>query len=213
MTKGDVHALNRIEKTDRRTDRAARRLVDALAKTNRNKRRADSVAVTRPAWSALSFALGTHIMPTIDIKIARRRLHRTKVGNRRVFLVGEVFEGLETVVSLLVVPKHACASAQALADAVCKEQNAQFRASASRVLLFCSDASSKEITTGSSSSTHVFLRKVTFSGSQSVFYASAEDSREDSASPRALHLDENTYGRIQKSVARMIGAQITPEVA
>lgn len=206
---GDVNVLKRIDKADRRADKATKRLVAALAKTSRNKKKRMPIAVMQPTWPALSFAQNTHIIPHSDMRTASRRLHRKKASKHRVFSVGEVLEGFETVVRLLVVPKQDCATAQMLSDVVCKEDGTSFQISTNRVLLFCTQSSSENIKTGGAESTHVFLRKVTLRGEHSVFYASAEDPMGGGSPPMVFHLDKDVYGRIQRSVAGMVGAQMS----
>ena len=202
--------MKRIDKADCRADKATKRLMRALAKTNRNKRKKSvPVAVALPTWPALSFANDTHIIPHADLQAVSRRLKRKKDGKRRIFSTGEVLEGFETVTRLLVVPKQPCATVQMLAAVAAKDDAATFKLSPSRVLLFHTRDKDKHILTGQSSSTHVFLRKVVLHGEHTVFYASAEDPRGDCAPPRAMSLDKESYSRIQRSVAGMVGAQIS----
>tara|TARA_B110001450_G_scaffold161085_1_gene150168 strand:- start:1611 stop:2237 length:627 start_codon:yes stop_codon:yes gene_type:complete len=208
MPTGDIHILKKIEKADRRANKAAKRVAAALAKTSRNKRKSTPIAVMQPTWPALSFADEAHIITNPNMKAVSRRLRRKKVGKHRVFSVGEVLEGLETVACLLVVPRQVCATIQELADSACKEEGAEFAVSESRVLLFHTRSSSEKVTTGGIESTHIFLRKVTLRGAHPVFYACAENLQGECSPPRALHLDKEAYGRIQRSVAGMVGVHI-----
>ena len=210
MAKGDVHVLKRIDKADRRADKATKRLMRALAKTNRNNRKkVVPVAVTLPTWPALSFTDDTHMIPHADLKAVSRRLKRKKDGKRRIFSTGEVLEGFERVIRLIVVPRHPCANVQTLAAVAAKDDGAAFKISPNRVLLFYTQNEDNRILTGQSSSTHVFLRKVVLRDEHVVFFASAEDTIGDCAPPRVMQLDKESYGRIQRSVAGMVGAQIS----
>lgn len=210
MAKGDVHVLKRIDKADRRADKATKRLMLALAKTSRNNRKkVVPVAVTLPTWPALSFTDDTHIIPHADLNAVSRRLKRKKDGKRRIFSTGEVLEGFETVTRLIVVPKQPCATVQTLAAVAAKDDGATFKISPNRVLLFYTRNEDNRIITGQSRSTHVFLRKVVLRGEHVVFYASAEDPSGDCAPPRVMNLDSESYGRIQRSVAGMVGAQMS----
>lgn len=208
MPKGDVHVLKRIDKADRRADKATKRLMNALARTKRNKRKAAPTAVTRPTWPVLSFAEDTHIIPHPNLQAVSRRLKRKKVDKRRIFSMGEILEGFETVVRLLVVPKLPCATTQTLAAVAAKDEAVTYAISPERVLLFYTRSKEDSILTGPSSSTHVFLRKVILGGDHAVFYASAEEMRGSMQPPRAFNLDKEVYGRIQRSVAAMVGAQM-----
>ena len=125
------------------------------------------------------------------------------------FSTGEVLEGFETVTRLIVVPKQPCATVQTLAAVAAKDDGASFKISPNRVLLFYTRNQDSRILTVQSSSTHVFLRKVVLRGEHAVFYASAENPCGDCAPPRVMHLDKESYGRIQRSVAGMVGAQMS----
>jgi len=208
MPRGDVGVLKRIERAGRRADKASKRLITALAKTGRNKRMKPPILVTAPIWPALSFSMNNSVICSTDIKTASRRLHRAKDGKRRVFSVCEVLEGLDETLCLLAMPRRRCATPQALADAVCKTEGASFRMSSSRVLVFCT-GDATEICTGESSSTHVFLRKMTTGDGGCLLYASAETPIGDSSPPRVLGLSLGAFLRVQKSAAAAIGARLS----
>lgn len=203
MTRGDVHALHRIEKHTRQQDRSGRKLSATLAKTSRNKRRV-SLEVHAPPSAELSFAKRARLPPTQALARARRRLTRKAEGERRPFAVGELASGFERVDALVLVPMQPAATLERLAEVVTKEPGARARFSASRVMLL---TAGEEVETGASSGDAIYARIASIEGGPTLFLCAAEPPG-PSAPPRALGLDRSAYLRLQREVASLIGARL-----
>ena len=208
MTRGDVRALDRLANSDRRADRATRRLGAALSKSRRNKRRTYAT-VHGPRHHALSFSTNSHIMVRGCLQTARRRLLRKREGERRAFAVGDVVRGFEEVVALVVLPKRAGATPECLAALVTATATATAHLSERRVLLFSASVDAPPIVTGPTEGRSVFVRKAVVPNGGTFYHLSAEPEG-PSVLPYGLQMDKCTYLRVQGVAAELLGAHLVP---
>lgn len=154
-------------------------------------------------------------MAHLNLKAARRRLlrKRREEGTRRLFAVGDVVQGLESVVALVVVPRGALSTPDRMAEIATAIDGATAALSGARVKLFSARDDASPITIGAASGHHVFVRKATLPDGHALFYVTVEPEAAG-AQPYALLMNKRVYERVQKVAAELIGAKLVlPETA
>lgn len=142
-----------------------------------------------------------------NTETARRRLLGVRLDGHRAFGVGDLVEGLEDVVALVVAPVVDGADLDGAARAANGEHARKpcYRASEAQVLLL-------ELPGAGTLCGAVCVRKVHLASGLTFFYASAVEGERARASPAwALGLDERLYRRLQAEVARVLGYALRRE--
>ena len=202
MTRGDVHALSRMAKSDHRAAKVAKKLISKLAKTKRNQK--EYTTVYSPKLANENFAGSGGLAPQYNLRAPLRRLLRKRIDRKRVFGVAEIVQGFETVVGLVLAPMHTDASPQLLAEIVTKTAAPKVRVSQGRVELF---ASRNDTGGAVEQGSHTFLRTVTVDDSLVLYYAATEDVVQ-TPPHKQLYIHKDTYERVQKIAAGIVGAKL-----
>ena len=100
--KGDVKVLQRIDRRDRRYEKAARGMKKRLMKTKRHARAETLVKAFFPHMPSNQFSKNCELTQHPKIFASKRRLLRSKVEGKREFNISEVVEDFEHPVALLV---------------------------------------------------------------------------------------------------------------
>lgn len=202
--RGDVRAIERIEKKHRSSSRVQLLIKKRLDKSRKGARNTEITAVSarRPATF---FAKQAIIVPRAETKASRRRIRRTQTQEKKnVFLVCDVVENFEDVVALVVFCATEQASIGFLGDTCMKESGTSTHVSDARVPLFeCRDG----VEINGKTHTSFFLRKLHLQDGQQLFLVASEDAGAAHAA-WALGLDRATYEKIQKSSASMLGLSL-----
>ena len=209
MAKGDVHVLKRIDKQDRRADRATRKLMRKLARTRRNQRAANYPVLQAPNFNCMSFASATNLIFNEEMVVAKRRLIRAKDSNKkRAFYVAEVFEVDGEPLNLLVIPRTPNATPKLCGHAITKDPLSNPRVSDSIVtLLSASNASSFDV--AGTQTLKLLLQKVHIQNGLSIFYGTPQALPTQTCSdPWSLGLDAATTKELQRVAAGLLGAQL-----
>ena len=214
MPIGDVHVLNRLEKADRRADRAARRLIRKLSHTKRNKKAANYPRVTSPHFHATSFASATNLIYHESMVIAKRRLNKARDTNgNRAFYVDELACDLDQdePLGLVVMPRSETASPALVGSCITKDINAQTSVSTNSVTVLLPLGTTVLQNVGERvAGNSVALCKLHVSNGVTLFYAYVQNTSptsQPSSDPWCLGLDRKTTKCIQGIVARMLGAK------
>jgi|SaaInlV_125m_DNA_1040241.scaffolds.fasta_scaffold05689_3 hypothetical protein len=200
IMRGDVHALKRMEKSERRVGKVIKTLVSKLAKTKRNQK--DYKTLYSPMLDDDIFTGSVDAVPHPSLKRAQRRLSRKRIEKKRAFGVGEIVHDFETVVAIVLCPMFSGASPQLLADIVNKASDTKVTVSDGRIPLF----SSADYSNGHGGLVDgTFLRIVTLQDGLSLYYISTE--RVDQLS-KQLCINRDRYEKIQKVAAALMGAKL-----
>ena len=200
IMRGDVHALKRMEKSERRVGKVIKTLVSKLAKTKRNQK--DYKTLYSPMLDDQNFAGSVDTVPHPSLKKALRRLSRKRIEKKRAFGVGEIVHGFDTVVSLVLCPMLSGASPQLLADVVSKTPDSKVAVSSCRIELFASEDYSDghgELVD------RTFLRTVTLQDGLTLYYIQTE--KVNHPTPK-LYMPKDRYETIQKVAAALMGAKL-----
>lgn len=193
-----MHALKRMERSERRVGKAIKTLVSKLAKTKRNQK--SYKTLHSPMLDDRNFAgsvdTAPDTVPHPSLKKAMRRLSRKRIEKKRAFGVGEIVQGFDTVVALVLCPMSSGASPQLLAGVVSKTSNAKVTVSACRIELFASEECPDERT---------FLRTVTLQDGLTLYYIQTESANHPA--PK-LYITRDRYETIQKVAASLMGAKL-----
>lgn len=201
MTKGDVNVLKRLDKQDKRADRAARRLIRKLEKRKRSKPHA---IVEPPEFPPGAFASEANFVTNDETAVAQRRLAKARdAEGHRAFCVDEV--GQEDASVLVVVPRSSLASPDLLCERVLKREPQSVKLSAHAVCAL-QTRDGHELSLGGRAATRVAVRKVHIENGLTVFYVIPHDSA--TAPPYTLGLDRRTYNGMQAKLARLLGAEL-----
>ena len=204
MAVGDVNVLQRIERRDRMADRAARKLVNKLAKKRRSRKLGATVTAKAPYIQATDFSQTARAVMHSNTHLVQRRASRaTGSDGKRAFFAAEVEGGGDEEGGVVVaMPRTAGGTVDRLVRAITKHERAVYTASNAETLLFHADAK-----------WFVVLRKLRLPDDEVVFYASCSDSAPSapSAPPRALGLDPNTFKKLQRAAAKLAGWKLTDE--
>lgn len=205
--KGDTQVLQRLEKQDRKAERASRLLIKKLSRKRRNKA-CQSITLHRPPH-CLSFASGANFTKHAEMAVALRRLVKARdAEGRRAFFVEELGNDSDEPVTLIVLPKSAAASADLVAQRVTKLAHSVSKLSSSKVCVL-EAANDTQASYGDKSFKAVFLQKLHIHNGITVFYATTSDTPANAASPPwSLGLDRHIYHVIQDKLARMLGAKL-----
>ena len=207
MPVGDIDVLKRINKQDKRADRAARILIKKLSSKQRNKKLPYAIA-RRPTLPLLAFASETNFAAHEDVVVAQRRLVRARDENgKRAFYVCELGSTEDGAATLLVVPKSRGASTQLLCEQILKRKPTRVKTSdcCVRILESCGP---QDLHINGAYATQIFLTKVHVENGITVFYALHCQNAADSP-PWSLGLNKATYTEIQSKVAKLLGAKLT----
>ena len=198
--RGDVHALKRMEKSERRVGRVIKTLVSKLAKTKRNQK--DYKTLYSPMLDDQHFAGSVDTVPHPGLKKAMQRLSRKRIEKKRPFGVGEIVHGFDTVVALVLCPMFSGASPQLLADVVNKTSDSKVVVSSCRIELFASE----EYSDGHGELVdRTFLRTVTLQDGLTFYYIQTE--KVNHPIPK-LYMPKDRYETIQKVAAALMGAKL-----
>ena len=190
MTKGDVNVLKRLDKQDKRADRAARRLIRKLEKRKRSKPHA---IVEPPEFPPGAFASEANFVTNDETAVAQRRLAKARdAEGHRAFC-------------LVVVPRSSLASPDLLCERVLKREPQSVKLSAHAVCAL-QTRDGHELSLGGRAATRVAVRKVHIENGLTVFYVIPHDSA--TAPPYTLGLDRRTYNGMQAKLARLLGAEL-----
>lgn len=198
--RGDVHALKRMERSERRVGKVIKTLVSKLAKTKRNQK--GYKTLYSPMLDDHNFAGSVDTVPHPSFKKAMRRLSRKRIEKKRAFSVGEIVQGFDTVVALVLCPMFSGASPQLLADVISKTPNAKVTVSACRIELFASEEYSdghEELVD------RTFLRTVTLQDGLTLYYIQTE--KVNHPTPK-LYITRDRYETIQRVAAALMGAKL-----
>ncbi len=209
MAKRDVHVLKRIDKQDRRADRATRKLMRKLARTQRNQRVANYPVLCSPSFNSMSFASATNLIFREEMVVAKKRLARARDSDgKRAFYVAEVFEVDNEPLNLLVIPRTSDATPQLCGQAATKDPESNPRVSTSTVtLLEASNAASFDV--AGAPTLKLLVQKVHIENGLSIFYGTARALPTQTCSdPWSLGLDSRTTSELQRVAARLLGAQL-----
>lgn len=200
--------MDRIEKRDRRRERASSKISKALEKKKRAPVRGTQ-SVRECSLPPMAFSPQSDIISHQNTAASMRRIYRKKVGKKHVFYVGEILQGFEEVAALIVAPAEQTASPGVLAETMSsfsRDRSIKFTVSEARVPLLES-AGPTPIETGLHRGSRVYVRKIHFEDGQFVFYLTAEDAV-DGAAPWALGIDAAIYKRLQTTACSMFGLRI-----
>lgn len=206
MVRGDVGAISRIERRDKKANKASMRLKKKLDHTKRNQACPRVVDVSVAPEISIGYASSCSPLAHGNIPEFRKKLARLKDDQKvRMFSVSDIVRNFEDVVALIVTPASEQTRIRFLCDAMPgKEGGKGYTHHGGSVLLFSAD---EPLRIGPHTGPHVVVQKLQIENDMFVFYAAATSDATFSP-PRALGLDFNTYRRIQSEVARMIGVRI-----
>jgi len=213
MAKGDVHALERLAKSDRRADRATRRLIRKLGRTKRNRKAASHPTLTSPPFHAMSFASETNLIYHEDVLTAKRRLSKARDAHgHRAFYVDELSGSLdvEEPRGLVVVPRSQLAAPERVGQCITKDEHTRSTTSADSVIVLHT-TDNTTIQCAGVTGNKVAVCKLHVSNGTTLFYARVvhgADSSSHSCSPWRVGLDKKTTASIQHVVARLMGAKL-----
>lgn len=205
MTKGDIDVLRRIEKQDKRADRASRLLIKKLSRKRRSP--PSYCMVESPKLHAMSFASATNFVAHEDTAMAQRRLVKARDDDgKRAFYVGEIGCENDEPMALLIVPKSKGASQSLACQRVLKQVPLSVKVSSQSVcVLQC--CNNNELSLGGTQTSQVLLQKLHMDNGLSVFYA-LPFTKTSTSAPWSLGLDKSTYTEIQVKLARLLGAKL-----
>jgi len=206
MAKGDVHVLERLEKEDRRKEKAARKLIKKLSR----RRAGDSHAVVKsPQFHSMSFASATTLICHDDTIEAQRRLFKARdTEDRRAFFVGEISRAFDEPTCLVLAPRTPDATPELVGRAVTKDTNSRYKASTAAVYVL-QQHGKEPLTLGGKTGDSVCVRKLHLHNGLTVFYADLVSEGSPAPSPPyALGLDRKTLKDIQSLLARLMGFQL-----
>lgn len=216
MAKGDIHVLDRLEKSDRRADRAARCLIRKLARTKRNGKGANHPVVTSPSFHAMSFASETNLIFHEDMLLAKRRLSKARDSeDHRAFYVDELCGGgldPDEPGGLVVMPRSKEADHNLVAECITKNTRTLTKTSKDSITLLRA-TDNTTIQSADVTGNRVVVCKLHMNNGMTLFYAwvpRGADSSLSHAEPWRLGLDRKTTTSMQTVVARLIGAKLEP---
>ena len=201
--RGDVGALERMKRLERRAAKTTKTLVRKLAKTKRNQ--LSYKTVYAPAMNNARFSGRAQKEQHPSLKAALRRVLRKRIDKQTVFGVGEIMTEFDTVSGLLLTPMHSDASVELLADTVTKTHKAKVTLSEGRVKLF-GTKDDNEGSTVEGNHEHTFLRTVALEDGLVLYYASAEPAQCNPEKP--LSVSKDIYYQAQKLCAVILGAKL-----
>ena len=206
MVRGDVGAISRIERRDRKANKASLRLKKKLDRTKRNQSCHCVVDVTPAPETSGGYASSCPLLAHGRIPECRKKLMRLKDDQAmRMFSVSDIVHSFEDVVALIATPASEQTCIRFLCEAMAGEAGGEgYTHHGGSVLLFSAD---EPLRTGPHTGPHVVVQKLQTENGMFVFYAAASSDNTFSP-PRALGLDSNTYHRIQSEAARMMGVRI-----
>ena len=213
MPRGDVHVLDRLEKSDRRAERATRLLIRKLGRTRRNRKAAAHASVTSPSFHSLSFARETNLIYHEDVPAAKRRLSKARDSDgHRAFYVDELCCSLDTEQpsGLMVMPRSQLASPEWIGKCITKDSHSRSTTSADSFVVLHA-AGSTTIQGAGVTGNKVVVCKLHVSNGMTLFYARVIhdiDSASHTSSPLRLGLDRKTTTSMQHIVARLLGAKL-----
>ena len=213
MPRGDVHVLDRLEKSDRRADRATRLLIRKLGRTKRNRKTASHPTVTSPSFHATSFASETNLIYDEGVLAAKRRLIKARDSHgHRAFYVDELagYLDAEEPRGLVVVPRSQLAAPEWVGKCITKDDHARSTTSADSVILLHATDNTTIYCAGVTGN-KVNVCKLHVSNGMTLFYARVmhdTDASLHSCNPWRLGLDKKTTVSMQHVVARLLGAKL-----
>jgi len=200
--RGDVRALHRLQRADKRRERAAASLKRQLSHTKRNRRASACVMHAAPVTFTVSdFDEQQRHTPSI---IAQSDMLRKKtelaakrdVHGKRMFYVADVPDGVDATCALVVSVRSAAADA----DTVQATLGAHATSPACRVALFSADS---ELVTGGCSGRTIVARK-THTGTVPVYCVCAAQAVPQQT-PSQLGLRRADFEALQRATARLLG--------
>ena len=205
MVIGDVDVLKRIERQDRRAEKASQLLIKKLSRKKRNQRLSTAI-VEAPTLPPMAFASATNFVMHEDTVVAQRRLVKARdEDGKRAFYVGEIGSSEDGAMALLVVPKSKGANADLLCERVLKRRPTNVKVSSQCVCVIQSCGNEK-LFIHNETTTRALLRKVHIENGVSVFYVTPCANTNDSP-PWSLGLDKKTYTELQWKLSRLLGAK------
>ena len=216
MAKGDIHVLDRLEKSDRRADRAARCLIRKLARTKRNSKVANHPVVTSPSFDVMAFARETNLIFHDDMLLAKRRLSKARdMDGNRAFYVDELCGGgldPDEPGGLVVMPRSKKADHNLVGECITKNTRTLTKTSNDSVALLQAKGSTT-IQSAGVMGDRLVVCKLHVNNGMTLFYARVLEGTDSSLShtePWRLGLDRKTIASMQTVVARLIGAKLEP---
>jgi hypothetical protein len=206
MAVGDVNVLLRLEKQDRRADRASQKLIKKLAKTRKNRAAPHIELVTPFNMSMNNFSTQPRLVTHRNTNCVQRRASRARGSDeKRAFFVAEALLGKDDDGVVVVVPRTQYGTLDFLAATISKQENPEYSVSSLSVVILQSDT---PLTLGPNTGRFVCVRKLCLGKDQIVFYASCIDTA-TSTPPRTIGVDAKIYGKLQSTVARLAGWKLS----
>jgi hypothetical protein len=206
MAKGDVHVLDRLEKEDRRKEKAARKLIKKLS---RRRGGASHAVVKSPQFHSMSFASATSLICHDETIQAQRRLFKARdAEDKRAFFVGEISRAFDEPTCLVLAPRTTDASPDLVGRAATKDTNAQSKPSTAAVCVL-EQHGDQPLKVGGKTGAAVYVRKLHLHNGLTVFYADLLPEGQPALSPPyALGLDRKTLADLQNLLARLLGFEL-----
>ena len=205
--RGDVHVVERLEREDRRKNRAARKLIKKLY----GRGRSEHAVVRSPQFSSSAFASDTTLICHQDTIQAQRRLFKARdADDKRAFFVGEVSREFDEPTCLVVAPRTAHATPQLAGCVVTKDTGARSKTSSVTVCVL-EQSGRVGLSLANKTGDAVNVRKLHIQNGLTVFYADVMAHNAVTLSPPyTLGLDRKTFTDIQRLIARLAGFEFKP---
>lgn len=205
--------LDRLERADRRADRATRLLMRKLSRKRRNLKAATHPTVTPPCFHAMSFASETNLIYHDDVLVAKRRLAKARdEDGHRAFYVSELCacEDTEEPRGLVVMPRSKLGAPGMVGKCITKDNSTRSTTSEDSVVILHSVDKTTVQNAGVTGS-KVAVCKLHVSNGMTLFYARVIDDTDatlSAANPWRLGLDRKTTTTLQHVVVRLLGAKL-----
>jgi len=211
--RGDVGVLKRIEKADRRADKASKRLIKKLARSSIGAPPCTTVRATTflPSSFAPTLAKPNCGHASGLVRVQRQIESARDSSGNRAFLVCELLATEdEEPEALLVIERSALADTKLLERALASKEAASrhlpLRVShAQTKLLHCDDES---LQVGTRATDCVYLSRLRIGEGGLIFYGRDSARGSSTLAPRALGLDAKTFQCAQRLAARLLGARL-----
>tara|TARA_B100001109_G_scaffold216554_1_gene185975 strand:+ start:6165 stop:6785 length:621 start_codon:yes stop_codon:yes gene_type:complete len=203
--RGDVDAVRRLERRDKRADKAGRKLKLKLDKKSRNQRVGLRATRGRPVQvCSLGFAASTTLIAHLSTKASRTRLLACRDSRgKRVFFVSELLAGFEETAALIVAPRSEEASPERIGREIAEGESGW--QSRHRVALIQTDES---LSMGGCEGSLILLSKIGFADGQAILYVAPGPGDTPTFPPRLLGLDSAIHARITREAAKMLGVEL-----
>ena len=212
MPIGDVDVLKRIEKQDKKADKACRLLMKKLSRKKRGKRNfsTDPITVRLTSFPSISFSSEAKFAYNEETATALRRIKKCKDDRgKRAFYVGEIGCIDEVPASFIVIPRNkeatiplACQSAlkqegtvvQVMTNCVCV-----FESVTEDGILICDEYAQK-----------IVVQKVRMQNGVAFFFA-ASGTGKLCSQPSCMGLTKSIFKQMQLTLVKLFGAALNAE--